>query len=62
MPKQIIVLTDGETWEVYDPEGFRPEIWTITDEAYKRLDEEGYRPRHLHPDEVVERGVVTIIA
>jgi hypothetical protein len=57
MPRRIIVLSDGETWETLEGD-LRPEILVVTDEAYEYL-EHGGRPRHLEEKEVLERKAIT---
>ena len=54
--KRVIVLSDGETWETLEGE-VKTEVWTITDRAYELL-EEGYRPRHLEPEDVIKTEVI----
>lgn len=54
--KRVIVLSDEETWETLEGDA-RPEVWTITDRAYELL-VEGYGPRQLQPEDVIETEVV----
>lgn len=51
MSHKIIVLSDGVTWEAFDPK--RVSILTISDEALERL-EGGAEPDCLTADDEVE--------
>lgn len=53
--KRILVLPDDwEIWLSLEGDGPKPEVWWLTDEAYKRL-EDGVDPNDLLDDGKVRR-------
>ena len=52
MAVKIVVLDDGETW------AGSAQVWTITDEAYERLNCEGLDANDLCGDEVLKQEEV----
>jgi len=49
MSKRIIVLEDGETWDIV----VGAKVWDITDEAYEKL-LNGDEPKHLTAGDVLD--------
>ena len=52
MSKQIIVLSDGETWETLEGD-LKAAVWNVTDEAYALLESGELYPRNLAPKEIL---------